>query len=328
MYSAAVRILVLWKTFILVSIVGAWAQSQHDGLIAVWFAIDGTPAHCDGFQVVLRLNGETINPKQTGERFEVPAAFRRPADKWKNDQRVDISLTCSGYTLVFPNQHPAFVREGDWRLGIAQPLYAVKEYGYTHEFDRGAWLGYLIFEGEPGVVTFSSQPDPPVGLSEALRKEQLTASPERLRDISYVLAVFNVEYQKNRDYLLSSLADCLSRPKESSEDEVCDRDLLGFLTNLYWRGDGELLAPLLQIAESRGDVIGGIGTFYADLLDRRGSAALDVMGRLPDDKQKLVCRLAADDSSINSSKRDRIIASLRKASGAPATRCLSAFGSN
>ena len=202
----------------------------------------------------------------------------------------------------------------------------MKEYGYTHEFDRGAWLGYLIFEGEPGVVTFSSQLEPLADLSDALQKEQRNASPERLRDISYVLAVFNVGYQRNRDYLLSTLNNCLSRPKESPEDAVCDGDLFSFVANLYWRGDSQLLPPLLQIAEQRRDVIGDIGTFYADLLDRRGVIVLGGMQELPDDKQRVVCRLANDDLSVNSPKRERIKAFLRKGRGAVAVQCLSALG--
>lgn len=137
------------------------------------FAIDGSPARCEGFQARLDFQGKAITPTQNEKGFEVPEMFKRPADKWKEDQRVDISLTCDGHTLVFPGQHPAFLQGGDWQLGIAHPLYAVKEYGYTHEFDHGAWLGYLIFEGEPGVVTFSSQPNPPPDLSDALQKERL-----------------------------------------------------------------------------------------------------------------------------------------------------------
>jgi len=325
-YSADVRTFILRVTLILASIVNASAQSRHSGFIAVSFAIDGSPAPCDGFRVELALNGETTKPKRDRQRFEIPETFKRPPNKWTDDQRVDISLTCSGHTLIFPHQHPAFVREGDWQLGIAHPLYAAKEYAYTHEFDRGAWLGYLIFEGEPGVVTFSSQPDPPADLSDALRKEQQGASPERLRDIAYVLAVFKVEYQKNRDYLLSSLNNCLSRPKESPEDDVCDSDLLTFVANLYWRGDTALLAPLLQIAEFRRDVIGDIGTLYADLLDGRGVIVLSAMAELPDDKQQLVCKLADDDLSFNSPKRERIKAFLREARGTAAVQCLSALG--
>lgn len=306
------RFLVL---LVFASVVGALGQSKNDAFIAVSFAINGSPARCEGFQAKLSFQGETITPTQNDKGFEVPETFKRPADKWKEDQRVDISLTCNGHTLVFPGQHPAFLREGDWQLGIAHPLYAVKEYGYTHEFDHGAWLAYLIFEGEPGVVTFSSQPDPPPDLSEALRKEQLGASAERLRDIAYMLTVFNVDYQKNRDFLLSSLKNCLSRPKESPEDDVCDGDLLSFVTNLYWRGDTELLQTLLQIADSRRDVIGEIGTLYADLLDRRGEITLNAMGVLPDEKQQLVCKLADDDLSINSPERERIKAFLYGARG-------------
>jgi len=213
------RTVILLQTLILASIVNASAQNKPGGLIAVSFSIDDTPAHCDGLRVELRLNGKSIKPKLAGQRFEIPDAFQGPATKWNDDQRVDISLTCGGHTFAFPNQYPAFVREGDWQLGITQPLYAVKHYGYSHEFDHGAWLGYLIFDGEPGVITFSSQPDPPAQMSDALRKEQPNASAERGRDIAYVLAVFNVEYQKNRDLLLSSLHSCLARPKESSEDD-------------------------------------------------------------------------------------------------------------
>lgn len=166
-------------------------------------------------------------------------------------------------------------------------------------------------------------------MSDALRKEQLNAaSPARLRDVSYVLAVFNVEYQKNRDYLLSTLNNCLSRPKESPEDDVCDGDLFSFVANLYWRGDSQLLPPLLQIAEPRRDVIGEIGTFYADLLDRRGVVVLGGIERLPGDKPQVVCRLADDDLSVNSPKRERIKAFLRNARGTAAVQCLRALGDN
>jgi hypothetical protein len=316
---------ILHAALILMSVVNTQAQS----LIAVSFAVDGSPASCEDFQVELGFNGETLKPKSNGLRFEIPEAFRRPQNKWKDEQRVEIRLTCGGHTLVFPGQHPVFLREGEWRLGIAHPLYAVKEYGYTHEFDRGAWLGYLIFEGEPGVVTFSSQPDAPADLPDALRKEQLNAaSPVRLRDVSYVLAVFNVEYQKNRDYLLSTLNNCLSRPKESPEDDVCDGDLFSFVANLYWRGDSQLLPPLLQIAEPRRDVIGEIGTFYADLLDRRGVVVLRGMEKLPGDKPQVVCKLAGDDLRVDSPMRARVKTFLRKTKGTAALQCLSALGDN
>jgi hypothetical protein len=315
----------LWKTLLLVFVASLPAQSTPNKSVAVSFSIDGSPAHCEDFQVVLTLNGESIQPSVKGQSFEIPGEFKRPASQWRDDQRVDISLTCSGHTLVFPNQHPAFIREGDWRLGIAYPLYALKEYGYTHEFDHGTWLSYLIFEGEPGVFTLRSKPDPPAGMADSLLKEQPTASPARARDLAYELAVLSVDYGKNRDLLLSLLNNCLSRPKESPEDDVCDSNLLSFVTNLYWRGDTALLAPLLQIAEPRGDVIGDVGTFYSDLLDGRGAVALNAIEEFPDDRQKLVCRLAGDDLRFGSPKRNRVLAFLRGVKTSTATRCLSAL---
>jgi hypothetical protein len=321
------RAVYLWAPLILMSILNALSNAQPNHSISVSFSIDGDRAQCNGFHVELGFNGASIKPKQSGQRFDIPDVLDRPASSWKDDQKVDVSLTCNGQTFVFPHQHPAFLQIGEWELGIALPLYAVRQYEYTHEFDRGAWLAYLVFESEPGVVTFSPQPNPPTELTDKLRSEQLKALPGRARDIAYVLAVFNVEYQKNRDYLLSSLISCLSRPKESPENGVCDSDLLSFAANLYWRGDSELLVPLLQVAESRRDVIGSIGTFYSDLLDRRGAIALNAMRELPDVKQQLVCKLAdEDDLSVDSPKRQRIMAFLRGSKAEAVSQCLRGFG--
>lgn len=326
-YSAGVRTFASAKILILLFALNVWGQRQANNFIAVSFAVDGSPARCDGLRVELTLSGKNIKPEQTDWGFKVPQAFSRPAGRWRDDQRVDISLTCSGHTLIFRNQHPAFVQQGSWELGIANPLYAVEEYGHTHAFDRGTWLGYLIFEGEPGVVTFASQSDPPPGLSDALQKEQPNASPERLRDISYVLAVLNVEYHKNRDYLLSTLQSCFVKSNQFSEDDSCDADLVKFVTNLYWRGDSALLEPLLQlqIPDSRPDLSGPIGSFYGDLLHARGGVLLSAMKELPAEKQQLVCRLAKSDSSLNVSEWERIEAFLQAAKQAAAVRCLSAL---
>ena len=159
-----------------------------------------------------------------------------------------------------------------------------------------------------------------------MRKEQPSSSGERARDIAYALAVFGIEYQTNRDRLLNLLGSCLSKPKESAEDDECGGELLDFVTNLYWRGDDALLAPLLQVADTRRDVIGEIGTFYADLLDRRSAVAFESIGKLPPEKQQLVCRLAyEDDLSADSPKRDRVMAFLRSAGGDVAARCSKAL---
>jgi hypothetical protein len=76
-------------------------------------------------------------------------------------------------------------------------------------------------------------------------------------------------------------------------------------------------------------VIGDIGAFYADLLDRRGVVALSALGELSGTKQQLLCKLAdEDDLRINPPKRERIIAFLRGTRDQAATQCLREFGNN
>jgi hypothetical protein len=65
------------------------------------------------------------------------------------------------------------------------------------------------------------------------------------------------------------------------------------------------------VADTRRDTIGEIGTFYSDLLDRRGAVVLESIEKLPVEKQKLICKLAyEDDLSIDTPKRDRVVAFL------------------
>jgi len=302
------------------------AQSGSNDYVSVEYEIDGKAAVCSDFGVELRLNGKAIKPKLVGQSFKVPRSFKKPFSAWSDTDKVDIVLTCNGDRFVFPRQRPAFVKAGDWRLGKAGPLYALEQYGWTHEFDRGVWLGYLIFEGEPGVVTFVSEPNPPAGIINALQQEQANASGQHARDVAYELAVFQVDYQDNRDYLLGVLNRCLLRPKESSEDDECNRDLVAFVTNLYWRGDSSLLSPLFQLANTRRDVIGDVGRFYADVLDSRSKAAIDLLGSLTDRQQTLVCGLAYnDDLNSNAPKLHRVQMALREEHNGVAARCLNAL---
>ncbi|MGH9497278.1 MAG: hypothetical protein ACRD3B_19940 [Candidatus Sulfotelmatobacter sp.] len=302
------------------------SRSQSSASISISFVVDGRPEPCEAFRVELTLDGQIIKPKQKGQHFEVPRLFQRPRSEWHNGQYVEISLACNGRTFIFPENSPAFVQAGDWELGIARPPYSIETFRRTRELEQGAWWSYLVFQGEPGVITFVSQPDVPTDIAEALRKEQPNAAGARGRDIAYALAVYGVEYEDNRDRLMLLLYDCLSKPKESPENEECDGTLLDFVTNLYWRGDDALLLPLLRMADSRGDVIGEIGTFYSDLLDRRGQVILHNIASLSVDKQQLICKLAdEDDLSYDSPKRDRIKTLLKRTGSESAVRCLASL---
>jgi len=232
--------------------------------------------------VELRLDGLAIVAERTDGGFLVPVAFDKKSSEWPSDKAVEAKVICGEYVLNF-NLPPSRVSPGQWEVGIAYPPHWMERFGYLRAVEEGTWLSYLESECngcDPGVITTVSHPSPPASLIADLRREQPSSSGERARDIAYALAVFDAEYQQNRDFLLGRLNACIARPKESPEDEVCDGTLLDYVTNLYWRGDSTLLQPLLQLADSRKDVIHEIGSFYADLLDRHTATTVDELGKL------------------------------------------------
>ena len=316
-------------TTVLLVMIAASASAQtreSSQSISVRFVIDGKPASCDHLRIQLRLDGRRIEPKYTDRGFAIPTAFDKKASESSADERVDVSVSCGKYTLTFPKLHPTWVSPGSWEVGIVHPPYWFEKFRYTRAIEHGTWLSYLDSECnqcDPGVMTSISHRTPPASAVKLLRDQQPTASGERARDIAYALAVYNVEYRQNRDYVLELLNGCLSRPRESSEDDVCDHRLLDYVTNLYWRGDSALLPQLLQMADSRKDVIGEIGTFYANLLDRRTAVAVEGLQSLSIAKQQTICRLAGeDDFRIDSPKLERVAQQLHAASGDVAERCL------
>ena len=307
--------------------VGAAAQQREgSGSISVRFAVDGKAVACGDLRVELRLADSTIVPDRTDDGFAVPAAFKKEASAWTSDDKVDVSVGCGQYTLSFPKLHPTWVSPGRWELGIAYPPYAIERFKGTGALEQGAWLSYLVSECngcDPGLVVTTSHADPPPAVLARLRREQPRASGESARDIAYALAVFGTGYRQNRDYLVEVLNSCLSRPRESPKDAVCNGRLLDYVTNLYWRGDTGLLGPLLHCADSRGDVVDEVGTFYADLLDRHASAALQGMQELPVAKQRIICSLAGEDGfRVDPPKLERVAQHFHALGGDVADRCL------
>jgi hypothetical protein len=308
--------------------IGAIAQErQHSELISVAFSIDTKPISCKKLQVTLRLDGRTIAPTIIGSGFIVPSVFiNKKASEWDSGKRVDVSVSCGEYTLTFPQLYPTWVTPGSWELGIAHPPYWFEQFGSNPAIEHGTWLSYLEFECngcDPGVVTTISHSTPLPSLVTSLLREQPSATGERSKDIAYALAVLGSKYQNNRDYLVGLLNACLSRQKQSAEDDVCDARLVDYVTNLYWRGDNELLVPLLQMADDRKDVIGEIGIFFGELLDRRSDAALQAMRLLPENRQRMVCKLAGqEDLSSDPPKFERITKRLEAVGDLVAERCL------
>jgi hypothetical protein len=315
--TAVVLMLAIGKTVV--------AQNRDaNQFLSVAFAVDGKQIACDDFRIELRFRGSKIVPNLSVQGFIVPAIFSKGSES--GDDKVNVKAVCGNYTLEFSDLYPSWVSPGRWEFGIAYPPYWFEPFRFTSALEHGTWVSYLLSECngcDPGVYTTLSHSAPPQHLVTSLRREHADASGGRARDIAYTLAVFGSEYQHNRDYPLRLLSGCLSRPKESPEDDVCNGELLDYVTNLYWRGDTGLLSPLLQVADDRRDVILEIGNFYGNLLDRRPAAALSGIGVLSVDKQQTICGLAGgDDFSTNMPKLQRVAEHLRTLGTDVAVRCL------
>ena len=296
--------------------------------IRLTFALDGKPVSCSNKGVELSVGERQFVPTLTSTGFIVPREFDDfyASETTRRQNNVSVVVTCNEYRLKFSGLYPARVKPGDWEVGIAYPPYWTERFRWDTELEKGTWVSYLQSECigcDPGLITLISHPDPPSELVTGLRKEQTRVSGARARNIAYALAVFGSDYKTNRDYLLKLMGACLARPKESSEDDVCDSTLLDYLTNLYWRGDATLLNPLLQMADSRRDVIIDIGTFYADLLDRSPVAMLQQLGTLSVDQQEKVCQLAEDDLRGGTPKLTRVKANLAREGNETTKRCWS-----
>lgn len=305
---------------------GAMAQDS-DQEIRVKFAIDGKTKPCENLKVTLRLDGHVIVPEHSAQGFLVPKVFRRKPSAWPDNKKANISIGCGQRTFEF-SEHPGWVSAGDWEVGIAYPPYWFEQFRYTEAVEHGAWLDYLISECNgcaPGVITAVSHAIPPSALVSVLREEQPRASGERARDIAYELSVFKIDYRRNRDYLMAVLKSCLSAPqiRPEPQDDPCDGHLLDYVTNLYWRGDSQVLGPLLGSVDSDKDTVSEIGTFYSNLLERRSAEVLHGMRDLPPEKQRLICGLAGqDDLSMNGPKFDRVVDRLKADNSETADRCL------
>jgi hypothetical protein len=84
-----------------------------------------------------------------------------------------------------------------------------------------------------------------------------------------------------------------------------------------------LLAPLLEVADDRPDVISEIRYFYGNLLDRRPEVALKGMDDLSVEKEQTICALAGkDDFSLDMPKFQRVEEHLRAIGTEIALRCL------
>jgi hypothetical protein len=296
--------------------------------IALSYAVDDETVPCVRRAIELRADGRRIPVRTTVNGFLIPYVFRRtPTARNPAVQKVDIRITCGGQVFEFPDEEAARLRPGSWRLEVRYPTTWLITAAESPALEKGTWLSSLAWECKgcrPGIRSTITHYDVPSAFADRLRREQSGAQGARAVQIAYALVVFNLEPEKNLAYLTDQLRGCVSAAAKPPDPLVCNNaQLAEELVNLYWRGDGELLGTLLQLADSHSDVGGEMGDFYADLLDRRPDQVLGALNALTPDQRLAVCVRAGENERETSNARfHRIQTNLQAAGSVAARQCL------
>lgn len=294
--------------------------------IAVTFTIDGVSVLCDNLVVELHVGKHLVPVERIDHGFIVPSIFSRlyasPPSRRKNN--IGIHVTCDAYAFDFQDEYPVRLLPGVWELAIDYPD---SWFERSSGAEIGEWVSSIEWacdECEPVVVESQTHSSIPAEVVERLRKEQPAATGTRAMEIAFALAVFGLDRERNRNYLVDLLTVCLSSPDKPAIEGICDHvRLTSMIANLYLRGDSELLNPLLKVADSDAYVAEEIGDFYAEMLDRRPAEILRGMESLPIAKKQAVCRLAGENEhSVEIPRFQRIAENLRTTGSDLARGCL------
>jgi hypothetical protein len=123
-----------------------------------------------------------------------------------------------------------------------------------------------------------------------LKKAQRTAYEARAQQIAFLLAVLDVDYQRNRDYLIWVLKGCDVPEIKNGCDEMTG----GYLVFLLQQGHREILAPLLDASVKDYNAAGSesLGAFFSQLVARSPDEFLDAVRSFPPSTQKKICSFA------------------------------------
>jgi hypothetical protein len=336
-YQSKVQIVknaIMTLTIILSALALRGEQSKWppDG-IKIDFTVNGVSKPCDGMNVQLRVGGKLVPVKLVDGGFIVPrqfdALYRSPETRSKNN--ISVHVDCGMYPFDFANEYPARLLPGTWHLGVSYPdSWFDASLLESRNSEAGQWLTSIDWECnicEPVLTETQAHFDVPNDISQRFQEEQPRATGERAMAIAFALAVFDVDMERNRDYLLDLFNVCLASPSKPAIEGICDATrLASMLANLCQRGDRSLLRPLMEAAESPAYAADELSYFYADSLERRQTELVLALGDLPISNQKKVCAEAQKDGfRLDGPQRDRVVKQLVANGGEVAVRCLQAI---
>lgn len=306
-------------------------SSAKDPIIHLHFAIDGKAVPCEAPRLSIRVGENAVKVERIQDGFRLPQEVRGLYDDPKSRTRnnIDIDIACGNYAFEFHNEYPVRLLPGTWELGILRPttwMATEPIYFRGPELKRAAWISYIEWECdecEPVVVESRQHTDIPTDYLAQLTSEQAHATGERAVDIAYALAVYNVDRERNTEYLVSLLNICNAAGKKPGIEGVCEEDrLVRELAELYWRGNSAILPVLLNSALSRSEALDSIGEFYADFLEDGTDDVIPALAALSEETRAGVCKTAAaTDLSFDQPKRQRVLDRMRRLQSPVADDC-------
>lgn len=194
--------------------------------------------------------------------------------------------------------------------------------GVAQEHERSDIVATLLPEHNARWVVQLS-PEEKAQAVKRLQSAQRQPSGVRAQELAFLLAAYDSDYEKNRDFLIRTLRGC----NNPSITFGCNDNTGTFLVVLYERGHKELLEPLMRIGKDsyNAAALEGIGAFYSDVLTKNPVEFLDTLQRLEPRTQRRVCELAgtADGGRMPPADLQWVRKQLR-AKGDVAARCLRA----
>ncbi|HEX3472939.1 MAG TPA: hypothetical protein VHT28_17300 [Silvibacterium sp.] len=155
-----------------------------------------------------------------------------------------------------------------------------------------------------------------------LRAAQKAATDEQSVEVAFLLAAYDSDYEKNRDYLIENLRGCTTPALKSG----CDRSIAHYLIVLYERGHKDVLKPLMLLGkDSYNPIVSeGLGDFFSDLLADSPGAFLDTIRQFEPQAQKQLCDLAgaADGDGLSADKFQRVQKELKARNDELSLTCL------
>ena len=154
-----------------------------------------------------------------------------------------------------------------------------------------------------------------------LQVAQKRATGERAQEVAFLLAAYDSDYEKNRDYLIHILRGCSGLSTKLG----CNDNTGAFLIVLYKRGHKELLEPLMLVGkDTNGAALAEeVGDFCSEVLLKRPAEFLDTIRQFPARTQRQVCELAGagDGGGMAPADLKRVRKQLTAKSDEVATRC-------